>query len=267
MKRQIAVVSGGAFLLFLAGWGASDIIRAKRIVITDMRTDEARVSFGTDSMGNGHLVVKDWKGNVTFEVRGNEVTMPGLGPAGAVSPPPAPPQSGRVMTVQIVEVITGDANKLLRAEMLLAEAVEIASAAEKASKAARDLKVPSNSPYRDRYGRITDRRAHDKWVSDRTREVKRQRQDLNTESAKLKIDAKHKRREAKTLEDEANERVQVITGYEGNRTIILRSQRDLRQHMNKIVPGVCLSWTGNLLETDVLIETWTIRSVQVVVCP
>ena len=262
MKRATFIVLG-AVIVFLAGWGASDIIQAKRVVITDMRTDEVRVSIGTDLMGNGHLVIKDWQGNTVFEVKGNTVTLPtapttGDGASTSTSP-------SRVMTVKSVETITGDTEYTGRPNLLRTEAADLEATADQKAEEALRLTVP-RSPY-IRNGYITNRTAHDRWIREKTLEVKRKKKTLSTEVAKLRSTAKHKRNQADTLEKQANQPRQVIIGYDADRTIILRAERDLRQQMKGVAKDVCLTWKGQLIKTDIATETWSVRRIEVVACP
>ena len=270
MKRATFIVLG-AVIVFLAGWGASDIIQAKRVVITDMRTDEVRVSIGTDLMGNGHLVIKDWQGNTVFEVKGNTVTLPtapttgdGASTSTSPSPPPAA-SSGRVMTVKSVETITGDTEYTGRPNLLRTEAADLEATADQKAEEALRLTVP-RSPY-IRSGYITNRKAHDRWIREKTLEVKRKKKHLSTEVAKLRSTAKHKRIQADTLEKQANQPRQVIIGYDADRTIILRAERDLRQQMKGVAKDVCVTWRGQLIKTDIATETWSVRRIEVVACP
>lgn len=268
MKRGIFVVLG-AVVLFLAGWGASDIIKAKRILISDMRSDEVRVSIGTDSMGNGHLIIKDWQGNTAFEVRGKTITMPAFATdeeASASAPPPRA-ASSRVMKVESVEIVTGDAEKSERAYRLRVEADDLDVAADVKEQEALSLTVPTRSPYHDNYGRITDRQAHKNWLKNQKRKVAREMQALNAAAAKLRSSAKGKRRHADKLEKEAEQPHHEIRGYYADYTIILQAERDLTQHMKGVVTDVCLTWQGELIDTDGGTQKWSIRSVDVVACP
>ena len=117
---KLSIGIAGAAVVFMAGWGASDILMVKRLVVMDAATDETRVIIGTDPMGGGYIIVKDFQGNEVFSVRGKKVNIPGA--ADQAIPAQKPATSDRVMRVREVETRTGDARALQEAIQLRVEA-------------------------------------------------------------------------------------------------------------------------------------------------
>ena len=270
---KLSIGIAGAAVLFMAGWGASDILMVKRLVVMDAATDEIRVSIGTDPMGGGYIIVKDFQGNEVFSVRGNKVTTPsGTAAVGAsqrtiegVAVVPSEPvgqrpsdHAGRVMKVEGVQTRTGDPEALSKASQLCAEAEQLEAKARK----------------KDEEAAATHRRRHPWWWyddKDRRRvwqlEQKREREALRKLALEYRAEAKKKKGQAIRLEKKAKEPRQVIRGWDGERNVTLETTRDLSRNLRDLSPGSCLKWTGTISHSDEDSETWTVRMVELVDCP
>ncbi len=68
-------------------------------------------------------------------------------------------------------------------------------------------------------------------------------------------------------EKKAAEIRQVIRGWDGTKTVTLKTVRDLSARLRDLTPRSCLKWTGRISHSDDAYETWSVTNVEIVACP
>lgn len=225
MKTATGLIIGS--VIFLAGWSASDLLKAERLAIVNSDGD-VRVSIGTDQAGGGFLIIKGHDGNEVFAVRGSQVIMPGL--RGASTPPlagPAPSRPARVAQLLEVEALEPDPDIWLEIRSLRNDADTLDAKAD-----GLDQRVASLSDS-DR-GRAPESR--------RTNKAKITA--LRTQAQDARSEAKRARGESRRLEREADTTRQRVRCWDGQRVIVLETRRDLSQTLTRIAHRDFVSWRG-----------------------
>ena len=160
------------------------------------------------------------------------------------------------MRVEGVKTTTGDVEALDRADQLRREAAELEGKARKKDEevaANRARKVPH---WYNRQQKIT-------WEY----EQKQARKALRLLALEYRQEAQKKTGEAIRLEKKAAEKRQVIRGWDGTKTVTLKTVRDLSARLRDLTPQSCLQWTGRISQSDDAYETWSVTNVEIVACP
>ncbi len=243
---KLSIGIAGAAVVFMAGWGASDILMVKRLVVMDAATDETRVIIGTDPMGGGYIIVKDFQGNEVFSVRGKKVNMPsGTAAAGASSPTgPTTPSVGRVVQLLRIETMEVDPAVWDRIDTLRAEAAALESGARSAEA-------------REAYLSDLDK---DQGKNDIDNQKQRAR--LREKAADMRKKAKRNNGEASRLERDAETTKQRVYCWDGTTDVILETRRDLSIQLNKIPARGFLSWRGIRKSLDGGFEVFEVSSIK-----
>ena len=155
-----------------------------------------------------------------------------------------------------IETKTGDVEALDRADQLRREAAELEGKARK-----KDEEVARSEaakvPY---YYNQTRKRTWD-------HEQKQARKAMRALALEYRQEAQKKTGEAIRLEKKAAEIRQVIRGWDGTKTVTLKTVRDLSARLRDLTPRSCLKWTGRISHSDDAYETWSVTNVEIVACP
>jgi len=255
-------------LVFLLGFGANEIVRARRLIIGDNQ-----VVIGQDAYG-GYLIINDIRGNEVFRVKGGEVRMPTVGGRSGMMPVP---KSARVAAgekvCQLEHVRPFLPNPAIRDEIR-----ELIALAEDLEGKAREMEQQA-SELRDKETRT---KTYYYWNSRGLRKVYRTtdtisnrtlRGMLRDHALEMKKLARAKRGEAKRHERAIAVPRQVITAWNGNRQIILITKSDMGNVISKIPASGFFVWTGSAARPGDIdnfnqnLEHYELRSIKIVSRP
>lgn len=233
--RRAALVGIALVVAFLAGWGASDLVKADRLMIMSEKGD-MRISMGTDPGGGGFLVIMDYQGEEVFSVKGGKVTVRDATSQAALGSTPAPPpQLERVVQFIRMEPILPDLLQQDTIDRLRQEADNLEEQARTAE--AQEAELADRS--RSGSGGIF-----------RGPSYKEQQAELRKKAAAFRDEAKRKDGEASKLERQLETKLQRVYCWDGRIEIILETVRDLSLPLNKIPTGGFLDFRGIRREMD-----------------
>ncbi len=228
-RRAIAAAAAAGLVMFLAGWGASDIVKAGRIVVMNEK-GETRVSIGTDQTGAGFLIVTDENGKDVFAVRGQQVYLP-RGADAAIKPGAerAPVGSGNQVA------------QLVRIESIEADPAILDQVADLRDRAA-DLKDQQREAEQDTARLVDEQNVGKHWdpPTDHSAKIA----ELQKRAADLRKEAGDAEAKAARLEREAKAKRQRIWCWDGQREIVLETKGDLSAVLTKIPARGFLTWKG-----------------------
>ena len=266
MRSRAIVISSVTFVLvFLLGFGASEIVRARRVIIGDNQ-----VVIGQDAFG-GYIVIRDIRGNEVFSVQGGEVRTPTTGGVlpSAIQRLPASVDAGaRVAQLQDVRPFNVD-------PAIHDEIREMIAAAEDFEEKAREMEQQAGE-LRDGETRV---KTYHYWNSRGDRSSyritdsisnKSLRDKLHDHALDLKKLARAKRGEARRHQRAIAVPRQVISAWNGTRQIILITKSDMGSDISKIPVNGFFAWTGSAARPgdidifDRTLEHYELRSVKVV---
>ncbi len=106
---------------------------------------------------------------------------------------------------------------------------------------------------------------HDKSELERAR----QRQNLSTRISKIESDAKNLRSRADRLDRENAAKRQEITGWDGAKTVVLRTVGDQSGVLSKLTDGGFVTWRGTVVShnADDNVQVWKATSIAVADSP
>lgn len=232
--RQIINV-GCVLVLMGAAFEAGEIVRAERLIVLD-REGKPKVVAMTDVRGNGELVIYDSEGRVLFGIQGGRFVgklaseLRRIDTAIAAKPGiAAGPTLVRVMLLESVSTLPVD-------DLMLAEAAKLRAEAKGLDDEIHDLekaiaRIPKTG--------ITER--DEKNLKHRRNEYKQLK--LGYEQ-----DAKRFRARATRLDKQAHETRHELQGWDGQRTIILETTRDLSVTISRLNAGDFVTWQGKRVE-------------------
>lgn len=265
-KRTVTVAAIACVVVFLLGFGANEIVRARRVIIGDNQ-----VVLGQDAFG-GYLVIRDIRGNEVFRVQGGEVRMPTAGaPSRSLSVPRAAQSDGDKIA-QFIKVRPFVVDPAIYEDIreLIAVAEDLESNARKMELQAGALRDRERSSkpvyYWDRWG------VRHQYTTDGISNVTL-RGELRDHALELKKLAKVKRGEANRLERPIAVPRQVLTAWNGSRQIILITKGDMGDKLSKIPVSEFFAWTGSAARAGDIdtsqqgLEHYEIRSIKVVSRP
>lgn len=242
MKR-IAIV-GCVLVLMAAAFKAGDIVRAERIVVVNHEGKPAVVAL-TDIHGNGELIIYAADGSELFGIRNGQfigklarelrridraiATTPGI----VAQPTTAIP----VMMLESVKTLPVDGS-------LLQEAAGLRKQAASFDSKARSLESKIAKSVGD---------------SDNSRKL---RQGYRKLKLSAEQEAKRLRARASRLERQAHEQRQEVRGWDGQRTVILETTRDLGVVITKLSPGDFLTWQGTRVEMTDTVDRFTVHKIE-----
>jgi len=266
-KRTVTVAAIAFAVVFLLGFGANEIVRARRVIIGDNQ-----VVLGQDAFG-GYLIIRDIHGNEVFRVQGGEVRMPTGGTPSSPLSVPRAAQSDGDKIAQLIKVRPFVVDPAIYEDIreLIAVAEDLESNARKMELQAGALRDRERSSkpvyYWDRWG-VRHQYAMTDGISNRTLRGK-----LRDHALELKKLAKVKRGEANRLERPIAVPRQVVTVWNGTRQIILITKGDLGNKLSKIPVSGFFSWTGSAARAGDIdssqqgMEHYEVRTIKVVSRP
>lgn len=235
-RSQVLIGVIGAFT---AGLLIRDVVTTERVVVLD-QDGSPRIQLGVDPVGNGELTVLDRDGNEVFAIRRGEIVAP-RGDRSLVTSAPAADltvvQVIGVETIRGVEPSEGwesEAILTARAEELEAEAVE------------HDEEVATLQD--EQRNRDVDNSVMIKFHQRRARE-------LRAEARKLVAQVGAQRR----AKSEVRQR---ITAWDGERTIILLTARNMANKLGDIGAMSFISFRGRLVGGDTVEQTFEVADIR-----
>ncbi len=242
MKRIVIV--GCVLVLMAAAFKAGDIVRAERIVVVNHEGKPAVVAL-TDIHGNGELIIYAADGSELFGIRngqfigklGSELRR--IDRAIATTPGIAAQRTTviRVMMLESVETLPVDGAMLKEAARLKKEAADF-------ERKARGLESSIAQNVGD---------------DDNSRKLRHSYRQLKLSAEQ---DAKRLRARASRLERQAHEQRQEVRGWDGQRTVILETTRDLGVVISKLSPGDFLTWQGTRVEMTDTTDRFTVHKIE-----
>lgn len=231
--RQIINV-GCVLVLMGAAFKTGEIVRAERLIVLN-RDGQPTVVAMTDVGGNGELMIYDSQGRVQFGIQGGRFVgrlaseLRRIDTAIANTPGiAAGPTLVRVMLLESVSTLPID-------DSLLAEASKLREEANKLDLDIQRLeKTIAGMPNTGNKG-SDERRRH-------------QRHSYRQLMLGYQQDAKRLRARATRLDKQAHETHHELQGWNGQRTIILETTRDLSATISRLSPGDFVTWQGKRVE-------------------
>lgn len=239
MKRAICI-GAIATVIFGAGFVASDVLSTRRLTVTN-DAGKAVIVARADRAGNGELVVYDSDGKQIFAVVGGKVYGIPTGTPAATAPTTAA-SAGRIM--QLISIEPSPPDRGLRERV-----VELRRAAAQLEGRAR-----SADGSRAQLGPTTNQN-------------KARKADYRKIALEFRTEAKNKRGEASRLERDLETPKQEIHGWNGERYVILQTERDLSGPLTRIRADGFLKWTGRLTGLTDGTEIYSVTSVEPAVRP
>jgi len=167
-------------------------------------------------------------------------------------------KQGRVMAFERSVQATVDREKLGKSRELMAQAERLFGQAKaiEADVAAKDKQLEKR---RDRYGRIVE---SDKDFKKRKRRHELWKKAQKETAFKQKQDGRKIRGEAIRLEREAEGVKQIVYGWDGERSVILETTRDLSRQLSEISTGDFITWWGKKMDTNLEIERYSVTKIE-----
>ncbi len=229
MKKAICI-GAIATVIFGAGFVASDVLSTRRLTITN-DSGKAVVIATADAAGNGQLVVFDSDGKQIFAVRGGKVYgLPTGKPAATRSPAAA--SAGRIIQLIRIEALPPEPGVRERVVELRRQVGELGEKSRSAERL--------RTQYRDK-----EKKAYYRKLA-----------------LEYRAEAKNKRSEAARLERELETPKQEIHGWNGERYVTLRTDRDLSRALTRIRADGFLKWTGRLTGLTDGTEIYSVSNVE-----
>ena len=229
MKRAICI-GAIATVIFGAGFVASDALETRHLTVRN-DAGKAVVVVRADAAGNGELLVFDSDGKQIFAVRGGKVYGVPTGTPAATRPPAAA-SAGRIIQLIRIEDLPPEPGVRERVIELRRQVGELE---EKSRNAGRS--------------RTQDR---DKGKKAYYRKL----------ALEYRVEAKNKRAEAARLERDLETPKQAIHGWNGERYVILRTDRDLSRALTRIRADGFLKWAGRMTGLDDGTEIYSVSNVE-----
>lgn len=160
---------------------------------------------------------------------------------------PAAAATAPVLLVESIELQEPDHEAILRARSLEREAEGYKKKAQEArEKEIKHLKVP------DHYHGNSD------VYRRKQTEYRRLREKYRNEAMHYESEARKLRAQASKIESEAKEPRHIIRGWDGQRSVVLVTQRNLTRVLSTLSPGDFITWRGNKTHSDAVLETWDV---------
>ncbi len=229
MKRAICI-GAIATVIFGAGFVASDVLSTRRLTVTN-DAGKAVIVARADRAGNGELVVYDSDGKQIFAVVGGKVYGIPTGTPAATAPTTAA-STGRIIQLIRIEDLPPEPGVRERVVELRRQAGELGEKARTAE-------------YRRTTTSDKERKAHYRKIA-----------------LEFRTEAKNKRAEAVRLERDLETSKQEIYGWNGERYVILRTDRDLSRALTRIRAERFLKWTGRLTGLTDGTEIYSVTNVE-----
>ena len=229
MKRAICI-GAIATVIFGAGFVASDVLSTRRLTVTNDAGHPVVVA-RADAAGNGELVVFDSDGNQIFAIRGGKVYGAPTGKPVATRQPAAA-SAGRIIQLIRIEALPREPGVRERVAELRRQAQDL------------DGRARSVEGSRTTSG-DKERKAYDRKIA-----------------MEFRKGAERLRAEASRLERDLETSTQEIYGWNGERYVTLRTQRDLSRALTRIRADGFLKWTGRLTGLTDGTEIYSVSSVE-----
>lgn len=250
--RQLINV-GCVLVLMGAAFEAGEIVRAERLIVLD-REGKPKVVAMTDVGGNGELMIYDSEGHVQFGIQGGQFVgrlaseLRRIDTAIATTPGIVTgPTLVRVMLLESVSTLPVD-------NSLLAEAARLRAEAEKLDLDIQRLeKTIAGMPNTGNKG-SDERRRH-------------QRHSYRQLMLGYEQDAKRLRARATRLDKQAHETRHELQGWDGQRTIILETTRDLSVTISRLNPGDFVTWQGKRVEMSDNTDRFQVNRIEATAAP
>ena len=234
MKRAICY-GAIATVIFGAGFVASDVLSTRRLTVTNDAGDPVVVA-RADAAGNGELVVFDSDGRQIFAVRGGMVYGPSTGTPAATRPPAAA-SAGRIIQLIRIEALPPKPGVGERVAELRRVAAQL-----------------------ERSARTADGRSAN--LGPTTNDNKAQKAHYHETALGYRKAAQRLRAEAPRLERDLGTPRQKIHGWNGERYVILRTDRDLSRALTQIHVDGFLKWAGRMTGLDDDTEIYSVSNVE-----
>lgn len=161
-----------------------------------------------------------------------------------------------VMQIDSFELLPAD-------QSLLAEA----AAREELARDKEKLALEARKNER-KYGELYDRwRLNEDDEREKELEYRRLRDKYRTDAFLLESDAKKLRKQAERLRADAISPRHIITGWDGVRTMTIRTTRDLSPFFNKFAIGGFVGWRGLRTDAGADFEIWEVIIIEVASTP
>ncbi len=244
MRRLVIVTC--VVLLMAAAFHAGDIITAKRIVIFN-DDGKTAVVLMSDARGGGELAIYDADGREVFGIHAGRLTGSiakelRQGSPTASAPAAQGARSARVMMFESVVSLAVDG-------LLLKEAARLRKEATEFDDKARSLEGQIATSVGD---------------SDRSRKLRSGYRQLKLSAEQ---DAKRLRARATSLTRQANEPHHQLEGWDGKRSIVLTTTRDLSRVITTFRPGDFVEWQGTRVEMTDLVDIFEVKVLRLVSRP
>lgn len=244
--KTAAMIGIAALLGGLLGAGASELISSKRIQAVNAH-DKPAVVLQADDSGAGELIILDGNGKELWAVRKGVIIDHRATTAQAA--PASPAASGvRIMQIESIETQQADIDRDA-IEDLRAQAAEKNARADKLEDERRDLDLDPNT--------------HDS-KENRARsaaEARRHWQQLGEDITKLRSEADKLEGQAKRLERDAGTPRQMIRGWNGSQTVVLKTTVDCARTLSSLAHGAFITWEGTIMDHDPDMQVWTVTKI------
>lgn len=231
--KQVVIV-GCVIMLMAAAFTAGDILRAERLVVQDHK-GQSRVVLMTDVRGNGELMIYDSEGRMLFGIQGGRFVgklaseLRRIDTAIATTPGiVAGPTLVRVMMLESVSTLPVDNSLLTEAAKLRAEAKKLDGEIKGLE---RSIALSTK----------TGNKSEDEQRRHRRHAMRQLKTTFEQDARKFKA-------QATRLEKQARETHHEIRGWDGQRTIILETTRDLSSTISRLNPGDFVTWNGDRVD-------------------
>ena len=251
--KQVMIV-GCVIVLMAVAFKAGEIVRAERLVILNSEGKSAVVAM-TDIRGNGELIIYDSEGRVLFGIQGGKfvgklaselrridtaiTNTPGVVAGSTLA---------RVMLLESIATLPADNSLLVEAAKLRTEAGKLDSEIQRLEKAIANIPKAG----------VNER--HE-------RNLKHQRNEYKQLKVGYEKDAKQLRARAIRHDRQANEKHHEIRGWDGQRTIILETTRDLSTTISRLNPGVFVTWYGKRVDMTDNTDRFQVNRIKEVAAP
>ena len=251
--KQVVIV-GCVILLMAAAFKAGEIVRAERVVVLNKKGQPTVVTM-SDISGNGELMIYDSEGRVVFGIQGGKFVgklaseLRRIDTAIAAKPAIVTGSSLiRVMLLEAISTLPVDNSLLVEVAKLRAQAEKLDYEIQKLEKAIAEIP-------KDSYSEVAKRNYNQR------------RNEYKKLMAGYKKDAKQLRARAIRLDRQANETLHEIRGWDGQRTIILETTRDLSATISRLNPGDFVTWYGERVDMTNDTDRFQVNRIKEVAAP